>query len=89
MNREQEEGYFERKAMTMSIVDKYLTDGAEHEINISQECKERVLETDITRSETLTYFSLSMSCLCRCLNAWILFDVNACCLSNGSDVSDE
>lgn len=49
MDREQVEGYFERQAMTMAIVDRFVAEGAEQEINISQECKQRVLDAEITR----------------------------------------
>lgn len=43
------EGYFERQAATMAIVDRFVAEGAEQEINISQECRKRVLDSDVTR----------------------------------------
>lgn len=48
MDREQVECYFKRQAVTMAILDRFVTEGAEQEINISQECKQRVLDCDIT-----------------------------------------
>lgn len=49
MDREQVEGYFERQAVTMSIVDRFVVEGAEQEINISEECRKRLLESDATK----------------------------------------
>eukprot|EP00903_Cladosiphon_okamuranus_P011013 g10402.t1 len=49
MDREQVEGYFERQAATMAIVDRFVAEGAEQEINISEECRERVLTSAVTR----------------------------------------
>lgn len=49
MDREQVEGYFERQAATMAIVDRFVAEGAEQGINISEECRARVLESAVTR----------------------------------------
>lgn len=49
MDREQVEGYFERQAMTMAIVDRFVVEGAEQEVNISQECRERLLKSDANK----------------------------------------
>lgn len=52
MDREQVEGYFERQAATMAIVDRFVAQGAEQEINISEECRARVLESCVTRFDS-------------------------------------
>lgn len=50
MDREQVEGYWERQAMTMAIIDRFVVEGADQQINISDECRLRILEFEITRS---------------------------------------
>lgn len=49
MDREQVEDYFERQAMTMGIIDRFVVEGADQQINISDDCRLRVLESDVTR----------------------------------------
>ncbi|CAN0185542.1 unnamed protein product, partial [Discosporangium mesarthrocarpum] len=49
MDRENTVGYFARQALTMLIVDRFIVDRAEHQINISEECRERILCSEVTR----------------------------------------
>lgn len=51
MDREQVEGYFERQAMTTAIIDRFVVEGAEQQINISEECRLRILDCELTRRE--------------------------------------
>lgn len=49
MDRESVEGYFERQAVTMAIIDRFIVEGADQQVNISDQCRRRVLDSEITR----------------------------------------
>lgn len=49
MDREQVDCYFERQAMTMAIIDRFVVEGAEQQINISDECRLRILNCNVNR----------------------------------------
>lgn len=49
MDREQVEGYFERQAVTMAIIDRFVMEGAPQQVNISDQCRQTILDSDITR----------------------------------------
>ncbi|CAM9480659.1 unnamed protein product, partial [Ascophyllum nodosum] len=48
LDREEVQNFFVRQALTMSIVDKYIREDAPCQVNISEECREKVLGTDVT-----------------------------------------
>ncbi|CAM9372968.1 unnamed protein product [Ectocarpus fasciculatus] len=48
LDREEVKGYFPRQAVTMRIVDQYIREGAPDQVNISGECREDILSTDVT-----------------------------------------
>ncbi|CAM9331891.1 unnamed protein product, partial [Scytosiphon promiscuus] len=49
MERDKEEGHFERQAMTMDIVNTYVADNALCPVNISEPCRQRILASEVTR----------------------------------------
>ncbi|CBJ31531.1 signal transducer, putative [Ectocarpus siliculosus] len=48
LDREEIKEYFARQAVTMRIVAQYIKEGAPEEVNISGECREEILSTDVT-----------------------------------------
>eukprot|EP00904_Undaria_pinnatifida_P012481 jgi/Undpi1/8363/HiC_scaffold_25.g10831.m1 len=48
LKREEVTGFFERQAVTMRIVEQYIREGSPDQVNISEECREKVLATDVT-----------------------------------------
>ncbi|CAN0106221.1 unnamed protein product [Ectocarpus fasciculatus] len=48
LDREEVNGYFPRQAVTMRIVDQYIREGAPDQVNISGECRDMILSTDVT-----------------------------------------
>eukprot|EP00904_Undaria_pinnatifida_P012482 jgi/Undpi1/8364/HiC_scaffold_25.g10832.m1 len=48
LDREEVKDFFERQAVTMRIVQRYIREGAPDQVNISEECREKVLATDVT-----------------------------------------
>ncbi|CAM9905729.1 unnamed protein product, partial [Hapterophycus canaliculatus] len=48
LDREEVTGFFERQAVTMRIVEQFIRDGAPDQVNLSEECREKVLATDVT-----------------------------------------
>eukprot|EP00903_Cladosiphon_okamuranus_P013298 g12395.t2 len=48
LDREEVEGFFDRQAVTMRIVERYIREGAPEQVNISGECREDILSTDVT-----------------------------------------
>eukprot|EP00903_Cladosiphon_okamuranus_P006660 g6502.t2 len=48
LDREEVTGFFERQAVTMRIVEQYVREDAPEQVNISEECRERILATDVT-----------------------------------------
>ncbi|CAM9276032.1 unnamed protein product, partial [Pylaiella littoralis] len=48
LHREEVTGFFERQAVTMRIVEQYIREGAPDQVNISGECRDTVLATDVT-----------------------------------------
>ncbi|CAM9247127.1 unnamed protein product [Ectocarpus sp. 4 AP-2014] len=62
LDREEIKEYFARQAVTMRIVAQYIREGAPDQVNISGECREEILSTDVTaydifdraRAEVLT-----------------------------------
>ncbi|CAM9758034.1 unnamed protein product [Ascophyllum nodosum] len=48
LDREEVQDFFERQAVTMRIVDRYIREGAPDQVNISGECRDNILETDVT-----------------------------------------
>eukprot|EP00903_Cladosiphon_okamuranus_P006656 g6499.t1 len=48
LDREEVKGFFERQAVTMHIVEQYIREGAPDQVNISGECREKILATDVT-----------------------------------------
>ncbi|CAM9574915.1 unnamed protein product, partial [Hapterophycus canaliculatus] len=49
MERDKEEGHFERQAMTMDILNTYVADNALCPVNISEPCRQRILASEVTR----------------------------------------
>ncbi|CAM9451135.1 unnamed protein product, partial [Ectocarpus sp. 4 AP-2014] len=48
LDREEITGYFGRQAATMRIVEQYIREGSPDQVNISGECREEILSTDVT-----------------------------------------
>ncbi|CAM9864575.1 unnamed protein product [Ectocarpus sp. 6 AP-2014] len=48
LDREEIKGYFGRQAATMRIVEQYIREGSHDQVNISGECREEILSTDVT-----------------------------------------
>eukprot|EP00903_Cladosiphon_okamuranus_P006658 g6501.t1 len=48
LDREEVKGFFERQAVTMRIVEQYIREGAPDQVNISGDCRERILAMDVT-----------------------------------------
>ncbi|CAM9337731.1 unnamed protein product, partial [Ectocarpus sp. 12 AP-2014] len=48
LDREEVMGFFERQAATMRIVERYIREDAPDQVNISEECREKILATDVT-----------------------------------------
>ncbi|CBJ31524.1 similar to regulator of G-protein signaling 16 [Ectocarpus siliculosus] len=48
LDREEIKGYFGRQAATMRIVEQYIREGSPDQVNISGECREEILSTDVT-----------------------------------------
>ncbi|CBJ31529.1 signal transducer, putative [Ectocarpus siliculosus] len=48
LDREEIKEYFTRQAVTMRIVAQYIREGAPDQVNISGECREEILSTDVT-----------------------------------------
>ncbi|CAN0088475.1 unnamed protein product [Ectocarpus sp. 12 AP-2014] len=48
LDREEIKGYFGRQAATMRIVEQYIREGSPGQVNISGECREEILSTDVT-----------------------------------------
>ncbi|CAB1104899.1 unnamed protein product [Ectocarpus sp. CCAP 1310/34] len=48
LDREEIKGYFARQAATMRIVEQYIREGGPDQVNISGECREEILSTDVT-----------------------------------------
>ncbi|CAM9465258.1 unnamed protein product [Ectocarpus sp. 6 AP-2014] len=48
LDREEVMGFFERQATTMRIVERYIREDAPDQVNISEECREKILATDVT-----------------------------------------
>lgn len=51
MDRDREEGHFQRQAKTMDIIDSYVHDNAVYrgELNLSEPCRQRILASEVTR----------------------------------------
>lgn len=49
MERDKEEGHFERQAMTMDILNTYVADNAICPVTISEPCRQRILASEVTR----------------------------------------
>lgn len=59
MERDREEGYFERQAKTMDIIGTYVNDGAPSKVDMSDACRERIVASEVSRCVTyLTQFGL-------------------------------
>ncbi|CAM9477524.1 unnamed protein product, partial [Hapterophycus canaliculatus] len=48
LDREEVSGFFERQAVTMRIVDRFIREDSLDQVNISQECRDGILATDVT-----------------------------------------
>ncbi|CAM9514857.1 unnamed protein product, partial [Discosporangium mesarthrocarpum] len=48
LQREEVEDFFERQAVTMRIINQYIVEDAQNQINLSDECRKRVLNRDVT-----------------------------------------
>lgn len=49
MERDKEEGHFERQAKTMDVIDTFIGDMAPSRVEISGACRERILASEVTR----------------------------------------
>lgn len=51
MERDKEEGHFERQAQTMDIIDTYIHDNAPWrvDLSLSEPCRQRILASEVTR----------------------------------------
>lgn len=56
MDRDKEEGHFERQAMTMDVIDTYIVENAMCRVEISEASRERILASEVTRCV----------CVCAC-----------------------
>ena len=56
MDREKEQGYLERQAKTMDIIDTYVADSAPSWLEISDGCRARILASEVTRSVFVCFF---------------------------------
>lgn len=49
MDRDKEEGHFERQALTMDVIGTYVVDDAPCKVDISAGCRERILVSEVSR----------------------------------------
>ncbi|CAB1101804.1 unnamed protein product [Ectocarpus sp. CCAP 1310/34] len=49
MDRDKEEGHFQRQAMTMDIIDTYIADNAVCRVDLTEACRDRILASEVTR----------------------------------------
>lgn len=49
MDRDREEGYFERQAKTMDIIGTYVVEDAPSKVDLSEECRVRILASEVSR----------------------------------------
>lgn len=49
MDRDREEGYFERQARTMDIIGTYVTEDAPSKVDLSEDCRVRILASEVSR----------------------------------------
>ncbi|CAN0351057.1 unnamed protein product, partial [Ectocarpus sp. 8 AP-2014] len=82
IGREKVEEYLELQAVTAAIVDRFLVEGGEQEMDISQGCRKRVLESELARynifdeavTEVLSVMEVNIKAnvhrctSCQCLN---------------------
>lgn len=70
MDRDKEEGYFERQALTMDVIDTFVAESAPRRVDLSSGVRERILASEVTRQMICGVFCLY--CMLHALCAFLL-----------------